>query len=95
MILADSGSIGYLGVRSDSVVLFHAKRGLFSPKATEQVVASAPRTEVSGASLDGVRLGSLLTVAFRDGSSWQFDIPKIHKKGAQEIVALLTGQPRV
>ena len=89
------GAIAYLGVTNAAAVLFHAKRGLFGPKSTDRIVATAARSEIVGASLQGVRLGSLLTVSFRDGSSWQFDIPKIHKKGAQQIVALLSGRPVV
>ena len=89
------GAIAYLGITADAAVLFHARRSLFSPKSTDQIVATAARSEIVGATLEGVRLGSLLTVSFRDGSTWQFDIPKIHKKGAQQIVALLSGRPVV
>jgi hypothetical protein len=88
-----AGGIAYLGITPDAAVLFHAKRGLFSPRSTDQVIATAARSEVVGASLHGVRLGSLLMIAFRDGSTWQFDIPKVHKKGAQGIVEILTGHP--
>jgi len=88
-----AGAIAYLGITPDTAVLFGARRGLFSPKSTGQVIATAARSEIVGASLQGVRLGSLLTVSFRDGSSWQFDIPKIHKKGAQGIVDVLMGRP--
>ena len=38
------------------------------------------------------RLASVLTVTFTDQSSWTFDIPKIHLKGAREIVAALSAR---
>jgi hypothetical protein len=88
-----AGSIGYLGITADQAIVFHAKRGLFSPRTTDQVVATAPRSEVVSATLEGVRLGSVLILAFRNGATWSFDIPRIHKKGAQAIVAVLTGHP--
>ena len=84
------GDIGYLGVTADAVILFKAKRGMFSPKATADVLASAPRTETAGATIQPARLGSVLEITFADGSPWTFDIPKIHLKGAREIAALLT-----
>jgi hypothetical protein len=87
------GAIAYLGVTPDAVILFRAKRGLLKPKATEEVVANAPRSEVANAAVAEGRLASALTVTFGDGSSWTFDIPKIHLKGAREIVASLAAQP--
>lgn len=81
------GEIGYLGITADAVVLFKAKRGLLSPKATAEVIATAPRSETAGAAIQPGRLGSVLEVRFVDGSSWAFDIPRIHLKGAREIVA--------
>lgn len=83
------GDIAYLGVTADAVILFRAKRGLFKPKATDELVAQAPRAETASATVAEGRLGSVLTLAFLDASTWTFDIPKIHLKGAREIVAAL------
>lgn len=88
------GDIGYLGVTGDAVILFRAKRGLLKPKATDEVIATAPRAEAASATVEGARLGSVLTISFSDGSAWSFDIPKIHLKGAREIAdALAPARP--
>ena len=86
------GSIAYLGVTLDAVILFRAKRGLLKPKATDELIASAPRTEVASAVVAEGRLASVLTVTFADQSSWTFDIPKIHLKGAREVAAALVAR---
>ena len=87
-----AGSIAYLGVTPDAVILFRAKRGLLKPKATDELIATAPRTEVASAVVAEGRLASVLAVTFTDQSSWTFDIPKIHLKGAREIVAVLSAR---
>jgi hypothetical protein len=86
------GSIAYLGVTADAVILFRAKRGLLKPKATDELIANAPRTEVATAAVAEGRLASVLTLTFADQSSWTFDIPKIHLKGAREIAAALAAR---
>jgi hypothetical protein len=87
------GDIAYLGVTTDAVVLFRAKRGLLKPKATDEVIAEAPRAETASATVEQGRLGSALAIAFLDGSAWTFDIAKIHLKGAREIAAALAPAP--
>ena len=83
------GDIAYLGVTADAVILFRAKRGLLKPKATDEVIATAPRAEAASARVDEGRLTSVLTIAFTDATTWTFDIPKIHLKGAREIATAL------
>jgi hypothetical protein len=84
-----AGSIAYLSVSADEVVLFHAKRGAFRPKATDEVVASAPRSTVERATLEKGRIAGVLEISFAGGSTWAFDIPKVHLGGAQQIAAAL------
>lgn len=83
------GDIAYLGVTADTVILFRAKRGAFKPKALPDTIASAPRAETVSASIAEGRLGSALSIVFVDGTTWIFDIPRIHLKGAREIAAAL------
>jgi hypothetical protein len=86
------GDIAYLSVSAGEVLLCKAKRGAFKPKPTEEVIASAPREAVRGAKIDKGRIAGVLEVSFYDGSTWAFDVPKVHLKGAQEIeAALATG----
>jgi hypothetical protein len=87
--------IAYLSVFADQVVLFHAKGGAFRPKPTDEVVASAPRSSVESARVEKGRIAGVLEISFADGSSWAFDVPKVHLGGAQQVAATLApaGQP--
>jgi len=85
------GDIAYLSVSDADVVLYKAKRGAFKPKPTDEVIASAPRAAVRGAAIDKGRIAGVLKVNFEDGSTWEFDVPKVHLKGAQAIEATLDG----
>lgn len=85
-----TGQIAYLSVSADELVLFHAKRGAFRPKPTDEVVASAPRSSVESATLEKGRIAGVLEICFAGGSTWAFDIPKVHLGGAQQIAAALT-----
>ncbi len=83
------GSIGYLGIYDDEIVLFSAKRGAFKPKATSSVIASASRTALNRAGFKKGRAASVLELAFTDGAVWAFEIPRVHLSGAQSIAAAL------
>jgi hypothetical protein len=85
-----TGQIAYLSVSADELVLFHAKRGAFRPRPTDEVVASAPRSTVESATLEKGRIAGVLEISFAGGSNWAFDIPKVHLGGAQQVAAALT-----
>jgi hypothetical protein len=85
------GEIAYLSVSRDELTLCKAKRGAFKPKPTEEVIASAPRAAVRTARVEKGRIAGVLEVAFEDGSTWAFDVPTVHLKGAHEIAASLGG----
>jgi hypothetical protein len=84
-----AGQIAYLGLSGEELTLFRAKRGAFRPKATDDVIATAARASVSAAELERGRLAGVLQVTFADGSTWAFDVPKVHLSGAEEIAAAL------
>jgi hypothetical protein len=86
------GDIAHLSVSHDEIKLCKAKRGAFKPKPTDEVIASAPRTAVRGVKVDKGKLASVLEVTFDDGSSWAFDIPKVHLKGAELVAAELSSR---
>jgi hypothetical protein len=81
------GQIAYLSVFADQLVLFHAKRGAFRPKPTDEEIASAPRSTIVSAKLEKGRIASVLEISFVDGTTWAFDIPKLHLAGAQQVAA--------
>jgi hypothetical protein len=85
-----AGQIAYLRLSGEELTLFRAKRGAFRPKATDEVIAVAPRTSVSAAALERGRLAGVLQVSFADDSTWAFDVPKVHLSGAEAIAAALT-----
>jgi hypothetical protein len=80
-----SGQIGYLAVLDDRLVLYRAKRGAFKPKPTEDVIASAPRLAVGSAEVERKKLAGVLEVVFTDGTSWTFDVPKVHLSTAEGV----------
>jgi hypothetical protein len=84
-----AGQIAYLAVLPDELVLFRAKRGALRPKQTTERLAAAPRAHVRSATLDRGRLAGVLTVDFSDGTTWAFDVPKVHLTGAAAIAAAL------
>jgi hypothetical protein len=84
------GEIAYLSVSRDQLLLCKAKRGAFKPKPTEEVSASAPRAAVRTAKVDKGRIAGVLELSFEGGSTWAFDVPKVHLKGAEQIAAELT-----
>jgi hypothetical protein len=84
------GDIAHLSLTRGQLVLCKAKRGAFKPKPTDEVIASAPRAAVRTATVDKGKIASVLQVSFADDSTWAFDVPKVHLKGAQQIAAELT-----
>jgi hypothetical protein len=84
------GRIAFLAVFPDELVLFAGKRGAFKPKPTADVIASAPRASVASAELERKGLSGALTIAFADGASWAFDMPKVHLKTAEQVAQALS-----
>jgi hypothetical protein len=78
-----------LALTDTEVVLVKLKQGAISAKPTE-VIARAPRGEVSEAKLDN-GLVPKLSITFADGSAWAMDVPRVVKKQGDtgRIVELL------
>jgi hypothetical protein len=88
----EKGAIAHLSVSHDELRLCKAKRGAFKPKPTDELIAAAPRAAVRTARVDKGRIAGVLEVSFEDGSTWAFDVPKVHLKGAQAIAAELSSR---
>jgi hypothetical protein len=86
------GEIAHLSVSRDELTLCRAKRGAFKPKPTDEVIAAAPRGAVRTAKVEKGRIAGVLEVSFEDGSTWAFDVPKVHLKGAHEIASELANR---
>ena len=85
------GRVGYLAVTATEVALLGTKTGALKMKIGNNVLARAPRAEVTSAELDEGVLLSHLTVEFSNGARWQFDVPRQGKKSAREVARALDG----
>jgi hypothetical protein len=86
------GRVGYVGVNADELALVKTKPGAFKMKVTDEILASAPRSDIASSELDQGKMLSHLKIEFTNGVTWEFDIPKMAKKTAQELVTALGGR---
>ncbi|MGH2596477.1 MAG: hypothetical protein ACRDH7_11010 [Actinomycetota bacterium] len=85
------GVIGYVAVTSDEVAIVQGKQGAMKPKVGSKVVARVPRGAVTSVALDPHLLTASLKIAFADGGSWEFEVPKKYRQTAEEVVHALGG----
>lgn len=85
------GRVGYVAVSENEVALVKTKTGLLKMKVSDEVLARVPRAEIESVDLDKGTLLSHLKIAFTNGVSWEFDIPKQAKKTAERVVETLGG----
>jgi hypothetical protein len=83
------GRDAYLAVGEEDVAVVRAKQGLMKLKLTDEVIARAARSDVTGAELGGGTLACPLTITFTDGARWEFDVPRGGKSAADRVVASL------
>jgi hypothetical protein len=81
-----------LAVTEADVALVRLKQGALSAKPSE-IIAQAPREQVTGASLSS-GLVPKLSISFADSSTWSMDVPRVVKKqgDTNRIVDLLDGR---
>ena len=60
-------------------------------RVTDEVLARAPRAELEAVELKDGKLISHMRLQFASGMVWEFDVPKIGKKNAKELVFALGG----
>ena len=85
------GRVGYLSVTRDEIAIVKAKNSAFHMRITDEVLARVPRTAISRVEFDGRMLLSHLTISFDNEVAWEFDIPKINKKTAEQVMRELGG----
>jgi hypothetical protein len=88
------GSIGYVAVTPAEIAIVAGKTGAFKPSLGNQVIARVGRDQISSVTLDGGMLKAALKIGFVDGGVWEFEIPKVHRKGAELVVQALTAGQR-
>jgi hypothetical protein len=87
----DFGRVGYVAVTDGEVALVKTDTGLMKMKISETVLVRAPRSEIAAAKLDKGLMLSHMQIEFRNGVVWDFDVPKVGKKGAEKVVRTLGG----
>jgi hypothetical protein len=85
------GRVGYIAASETEVALIKTKSGALKMKVTDEVLARAPREELRTVELKDGKLFSSLRLQFVNGTVWEFDVPKIGKKNAKQLVAVLGG----
>jgi hypothetical protein len=86
------GTVGYLAVSADTVAIIRGKMGLLRPKVGSEVAGRVARTDVASVDLVPGVLKSSLRIAFTNGGSWEFEIPRIYRKTAEHVVRTLGGR---
>jgi hypothetical protein len=89
--LPSFGRVGYIAASETEVALIKTKSGALKMKVTDQALARAPREELQTVELKDGKLLSHLRMQFSNGTVWEFDVPKIGKKHARELVSVLGG----
>jgi hypothetical protein len=85
------GRVAYLAATETEVGLIKAKSGALKMKVTDEALARAPRAELQAVELKDGKLISYMRLQFANGTVWEFDVPKIGKKNAKELVFALGG----
>lgn len=87
----DFGRVAYVAVSDSELALVKTKTGLMKMKVGDEALARVARSEIASTELDQGKMLSHLTITFTSGVAWEFDIPKMAKKTAQELVRTLGG----
>ena len=69
------------------------KSGAMKMKITDEVLARVSKSQILATDFDEGRMLSHLKITFRDGTIWEFDVPKASKKDARSLVGVLEGSP--
>ncbi|HEX3831471.1 MAG TPA: hypothetical protein VHW04_05830 [Solirubrobacteraceae bacterium] len=85
------GRVAYLAASETEVALIKTKSGALKMKVTGEVLARAPRAEIETVELKDGKLIAHLRLQFANGTVWEFDVPKIGKKNAKQLVLALDG----
>jgi hypothetical protein len=85
------GRVAYLAASETEVALIKMKSGALKMKVTGEALARVPRAELETAELKDGKLIAHMRLQFANGTVWEFDVPKIGKKNAKQLVLVLGG----
>jgi hypothetical protein len=85
------GQMGFLSVTPAGITLLRTKKSLvgLKPKVSDEVIAEVPRADIASSSLTKGKIISVLELGFADGSSWEFDVARQHRKDAEQVAQAL------
>jgi hypothetical protein len=86
------GSIGYLAASEEDFVLLKTSSLGLKPKPKGEALVRVARSEVESLHLEEHKLISKLHLRFKDGASWEFDVPRANRKNARDFVDRVGGQ---
>lgn len=87
------GRVGYLAATSDEIALVKTKTGALKMKISSEVLARVARSEIVATDFDEGKHALASQDHLRDGTIWEFDVPKAGKKDARDFVGALEGSP--
>jgi hypothetical protein len=83
------GRVGYVAASDTEVALIKTKSGALKMKITDETLARVDRGELAAIELTDGKLVSQLRLQFNNGVVWAFDVPRVGKKDARHLVAVL------
>jgi hypothetical protein len=85
------GRSGYLAASETELILTKTSQLGWKPHTKGDALVRVPRGEVQSVDLEKGKVLSQLKLTFADGNTWQFEIPRANRKGAEEFTAALGG----
>jgi hypothetical protein len=85
------GRMGYLAASETEVALTKTSQLGFKPHPIGDALIRVPRGEVESVSLERGKLLSQLKLGFVNGATWEFEVPRAHRKTAEHFVGALGG----
>ena len=84
------GNVGFVAVTATEVAIVQGK----AARCGRRSIARVPRSAVTSVETDAHMLTASLKIAFADGGSAEFEVPKKYRPTAEEVVRAL-GTPTV
>jgi hypothetical protein len=85
------GRSGYLAASETELILTKTSQLGWKPHPKGDALVRVPRGEVQSVDLEKGKVLSQLKLTFADGNTWQFEIPRANRKGAEEFTTALGG----
>lgn len=85
------GRSGYLAASETELILTKTSQLGWKPHTKGDALVRVPRGEVQSVDLEKGKVLSQLKLTFADGNTWQFEIPRANRKGAEEFTTALGG----